>query len=42
MLPFSVVLDEGWNGKCPRNEITFVLSRLSYISGEATHVAGAP
>ena len=23
MLPFSVVVDEGWNGKCLRNEMSF-------------------
>ena len=35
MLPFSVVVDEGWNGKCSRNEI-------GCMAGEATHVADAP
>ena len=23
VLPFSVVVDEGWNGKCTRNEMSF-------------------
>ena len=39
MLPFSVAVDEGWNGKCSR--VCF-LSQLSCMAGEATHVAGAP
>ena len=39
VLPFSVVVDAGWNGKCSRNEMS--LYHLP-MSGEATHIAGAP
>ena len=35
VLSFSVIVDEWWNGKCLRNE-------MSCISGEAMHIAGAP
>ena len=42
VLPFSLVADEGWNGKCSRNEMIFYPLPTKCMAGEATHVAGAP
>ena len=42
VLPFSVVVDEAWNGKCSRYEVFLYPSHIRCTVGEATHVAGAP
>ena len=43
MLPFSVVVDEAWNGKCLRYEVClYPPSHIRCTWGEAMHVAGAP
>ena len=42
VLSFSVVVDECWNGKCARNEMSLYLSQLRSTLEKATHVAGAP